>query len=325
MHASELWHSPSVSARLGRAALLPASFLYAAGWQTYLWTYCLGLKRPKEPHCPVVCVGNLQVGGSGKTPLTLALAQRFTEAGREVVVSCSGYGSPRSEDASLAPTGQLSAAEWGDEPAMIRWLWPELDLVVGRNRVTAARLVHESRPNALMLMDDGFQHLPLRKHLTIVLDPPAPDNRYCLPAGPYREPRFNRNRADLVAPGSLEFRYLPTRLVTPEGEACPTPDRYSVLCALGSPQKFVESLKQYCAPRGGFGPIKLLPDHAPLAQGSILESFPGAVPIVVTAKDWVKLRERSDCSNHEFLIAAQTLELENFEIVENALRQRLGR
>src|SRR5215212_3930294 len=118
MHWSEVWHGRAASARLARAALTPVSWLYAAGWQVYLATYRLGIKKAQAPHFPVLCVGNLQVGGTGKSPITLYLVNVLRELGREVVVSSSGYGSPRSESATVAPSGPLEATEWGDEPAM---------------------------------------------------------------------------------------------------------------------------------------------------------------------------------------------------------------
>jgi tetraacyldisaccharide 4'-kinase len=322
MHASEVWHSSSVAARLTRAALTPASYLYALGWQTYLKMYDLGFKKPSEPHYPVICVGNLQVGGTGKTPVTLAIAKFLKQAGRELVVSCSGYGSPRSEGATLAPAGELKASEWGDEGAMMRWLIPDLKLVVGRNRVEAARLVHEHCPNATMLMDDGFQHLPLKKHLTIVLDPEQPTNRLCLPAGPYREPRSNRSRADFLIPGALTFEHQNLTLATAKGIPA-SPSRYSVLCALGRPQRFLEDLNRYCAPADGFAEIKFLGDHDPMSEGTLLRSFPREVPIVVTAKDWVKLRERPDCAERTFLVATQIFKVEPLEIVEQRTPTRL--
>lgn len=217
MHASELWQSKGTGARLARSALLPFSWAYAAGWEMYLALYRSGLKQASEPHHPVVCIGNLQVGGSGKTPVTLKLARHLTGAGHEVTVSSSGYGSPRAERASLAPEGELSASEWGDEAAMLRWFMPELQLVVGRDRVLAAQIAHERMPKGILLLDDGFQHLPLKKHLSLVLDPVDPANSHCLPAGPYREPSRNRKRADLLIPDNLTIRYSPLRLVSPTG------------------------------------------------------------------------------------------------------------
>jgi tetraacyldisaccharide 4'-kinase len=306
-----LWDSPSPSAKLLRSFLVPLSWLYAGGWQAYLATYRLGLKRAAEPHRPVLCVGNLQAGGSGKSPLVRHLVDVLREMGREVVVSCSGYGAPRAEAASIAPVGELDAAEWGDEPAMLRELIPDLPLVVGRRRVLAAELVHRHLPNAVMLMDDGFQHLPLKKTVSLVLDPASPTNHWCLPAGPYREPRSNRKRADLVIPG--EFRVVEEEPWLDE----PWPAEFAVLCALGQPARFLAALPH--------SPIatKLLPDHDPLTAGNLFDGMDPALPVVVTAKDWVKLRARKDLGDRQILVAQHSVRVEPADAFRAWLAERL--
>ncbi len=316
VHPNELWQSDRASARIARGALLPLSALYAFGWEAYLAVYRLGLKRAAEPHAPVVCVGNLVSGGSGKSPVTLHLAALLREMGREVVISASGYGGPRAEAATLAPEGPLSAREWGDEPAMIRWLLPEVPLVVGRRRVLAAELVHEHHPQAVMLMDDGFQHLPLKKHLSIVLDPERPKNPWCLPAGPYREGRWNRRRADLVLPGQFRVEAEPLHLIRPDGASAERPVRMSALCALGQPEGFFRAL-------GDAEPRVALPDHDPLDAGNLLGRLPADRPVVVTAKDWVKLRERPDVGEREFLIARHSVRIEPADEFRAWLETRL--
>jgi tetraacyldisaccharide 4'-kinase len=166
----------------------------------------------------------------------------------------------------------------------------------------AAEICHGHFPHAVMLMDDGFQHLPLKKHLTVVLDDPNPKNRHCLPAGPYREPRRNRRRADLVLPDRFRVLPEPARFRRPDGTEADTPTDYSVLCALGQPDKFLKAL-QSNAPTLQRPSALLLPDHDPLDAGTLLEQLPADRPVVVTAKDWVKLRERPDVGSREFLIA----------------------
>jgi tetraacyldisaccharide 4''-kinase len=270
--------------------------------------YRLGIKKPACPHAPVVCVGNLLAGGSGKSPISLYVAGVLRDSGREVALSCSGYGAPHSEGASLAPHGPLMAAEWGDEAAMVRWLMPELPLIVGRNRVEAARICEQQLPRAVMLMDDGFQHLPLRKHVTILLDPPH-SNHACLPAGPYREPRKNRFRADLVMPNGVHSTFRISGFCNPNGDtiAIPTNPRVNVLCALGNPARFIEDLQ-------GLGLVPdtklLLPDHDPLTGGNLLTCLNQELPLVVTAKDWVKLQGRTDLDRFEIWIARQEAKIE---------------
>ncbi|HWD41272.1 MAG TPA: tetraacyldisaccharide 4'-kinase [Fimbriimonas sp.] len=321
MHPNDLWHSPALDAKLARLALTPASWLYGLGWEIYLATYRFGLKRAQKPHRQVVCIGNLQVGGSGKSPLTLFVADLLQRAGREVVVSCSGYGSPRAESATLAPEGELNAREWGDEPAMFRWLRPDLPLIVGRKRVRAAEIAHASFPNSVMLMDDGFQHLPLRKDTTILLDPLHPDNARCLPAGPYREPRWNRKRANLVIPGEFHVESGRTVLTTPQGETA-SPVRYSVLCAIGHPLGFMSALERDCPSQEGPVSRVLLPDHDPLDKGNLFASLHPEFPVVVTAKDWVKLREREDVHERTIYIARQEVRVEPLKAFESWLLDR---
>lgn len=316
MHASELWEGQTFGAKLARTLLTPASWLYAAGWQAYLGIYRLGLKKAQKPHSPILCIGNLVSGGSGKTPVTLHITSLLD---REVVVSCSGYGSPASEAARVAPEGPLSAAEWGDEAALFRWLKPDLPLIVGRRRVLAAQLCHEHFPSAVLLMDDGFQHLPLAKDLTIILDPETPPNKRCLPAGPYREPRGNRRRADLVLPGEFRIVEEEPAIVDPEGQAR-TVGECTLLCALAQPQKVVESLLRIGVE---VRDRRLLPDHDTLRGGTLLASLPTDRPVVVTAKDWVKLRERPDVGERDFLILKHAVRIEPQDRFAAWLKQRL--
>lgn len=319
MHAEELWTGTGFEARLCRTLLTPLSWAYAAGWQSYLGAYRLGLKRAREPHAPVVCIGNLQVGGTGKTPTTLHVADVLKELGREVVISCSGYGSAAAEAARLTPAGPLKASEWGDEASLLRWLRPQLPLIVGRRRVLAAEICHREHPGAVLLMDDGFQHLPLKKHVSIVLDPDVP-NRRCLPAGPYREPWGNRSRADLVLPGEFHVEATPISFSDPDGASREVAQEVSVLCALGRPGGFLEALRL-----GGIETrtVVLKPDHDSLSEGNLLTPFAAGETIVVTGKDWVKLRERADVRNFDFAIATHAVSIEPHDVFRGWLQARL--
>jgi tetraacyldisaccharide 4'-kinase len=309
MHEQDIWTGTSRSATILRTVLTPLSWLYSIGWQSYLAMYKAGLKKAIAPHHPVVCVGNLQVGGSGKTPVTRRIAEILAEEGIKVVIGCSGYGSPRAEAASVAPDGPLDPSDWGDEPALFRWLLPDVPLIVGRRRVLAAELAAKHYPNHVLLMDDGFQHLPLQKDLTILLDPAQPVNERCLPAGPYREPRSNRSRADLVLPGRFQVVELPMRLATPNGDL-QTPERYSVLCAIGQPDRFIDSLGRQYPNAINDRVIVRASDHDPLNAGNLFDALPKGVPVVVTAKDWVKIRQRPDWESREFLIASHDIRIE---------------
>jgi tetraacyldisaccharide 4'-kinase len=320
MHASEIWEGRGVVPALARIALVPLSILYAVGWECYLAIYRLGLKRASRPHRPILCVGNLISGGSGKTPVALYLVELLGQMGHRVVVSCSGYGSPHSEAASLAPNGPIVAAEWGDEAALFRFKQPDVPLIVGRRRVLAARICQDSFPEAVLLLDDGFQHLPLRKDLAIVLDPPRAANPWCLPAGPYREPRWNRARADLLIPDHFQVRESSDGLLAETGERVDNPLEAHLLCAVGQPKNVLRSLESV-----GVKVLsrKFMPDHDPLTGGTLFSEMPGPAPIVVTAKDWVKLKDRSDIATRTFLILDHQVRIEPEEEFKSWLKDKL--
>lgn len=313
MHAADLWYFKSPAMRAARLALTPLSWLYAAGWLGYLGIYRMGLKRAKKPHTPILCVGNLVTGGSGKSPVTLHLADVLGELGFSVVIGASGYGSPRAEAASVAPSGELAATEWGDEPAMFRWLRPDVPLIVGRRRVLAAELCAHHFPGSVLLMDDGFQHLPLRKDISFILDPESPQNSHCLPAGPYREPRFCRSRADLVLPDRFRVENGPIRLSREV-------QRAQLLCALGQPDQFRVSVEA-----AGVEIVKFerRPDHDPLTDTELWSGFRSDLPVIVTAKDWVKLRSRGSESAPEIIVAQRDVRIEPATEFRTWLRARL--
>ena len=277
----------------------PFSLLYSLGWRTYAWLYSSGLKMASRPHSPVVVVGNLTAGGSGKTPFTLWLAAELTKRGRNVVLGMSGYGSPHADGATETPVGQLSALAWGDEPAMARWLMPDLAIIVGRDRVKAAELAHVAFPGHVLLMDDGFQHLRLATDIRLVIDPDEP-NGFCFPAGPYREPkRVGHRRATKVLRYGQDLLRLPTTFFGPTGTPAALPERANMLCAIANPWRFHEALHE-----AGMELLKgdTRADHDSLQAGSLLSQFEPEVPLVVTAKDFVKLRERGDIEGRKVVV-----------------------
>ncbi len=323
MNSREVWFGRSLAARIKRCNLQPLSVLYYLGWQIYLLAYRIGLKRAKEPHIPIVVVGNFTVGGTGKTPITIYVAQVLIERGLEVVIGCSGYGSPKSAKASLAPVGVLGPKVWGDEPALIRELLPDVPLIVGRNRVLAAKICHENFPNAVLLMDDGLQHLPLKTHIKIAVEPKQSDNRMILPAGPYREP-YNHNRVDIVVPGHFEIRRKLSHFKDQDGGGIELPISPTMnaraLAAIGNPNQFFAALETVGIQLEKQFELK---DHDPLTAGTLLASFDREMPTIVTLKDWMKLRELPGISKCKIWIAHESVSLEPRQEFANWLHERL--
>lgn len=189
--------------RLLLAMLVPFGLLYGLVLALRATLYRAGIKRTERLPKPVISVGNLSVGGTGKTPLTLWLAAWFICRGKRVVVLSRGYGGSREGDPAIVADGSrllLSAAEAGDEPVLLARALPGLMVVIGRDRAAAGQLAMATLAPDIFLLDDGFQHLRLARDLNIlVLDATRPfGNGRPLPAGGLREWPTAATRADLL-------------------------------------------------------------------------------------------------------------------------------
>lgn len=327
VNAERIWFGQDPLARLVRGVLWPLSLLYGLGWRTYLMVYRFGIKRAYQARIPIVVVGNFTVGGSGKTPATLAIVRLLRSAGIDCVVGCSGYGSVAQHGAKLMPSSSdsecLDATEWGDEALVFRYFEPELPIVVGRDRVRAAQLVEQSYPNAVLVMDDGLQHLRLASDCTIVLTPQPDPNRNLLPAGPYREP-YDSKRIHLEVPTQAKLiRAFSGFWESNLGQVLMDPPKgtqVQVLTAIARWDRFVESVESL-----GLKPklVVPLPDHDPLTGGTLFSRFEPDLPIVVTVKDWVKLRTRSDLRAFTFWVAREEPQFEPEGFILERLNEKI--
>ncbi len=178
-------------------ALLPLSAVFAtlSGLRRLAWR--LGVKRASVLPVPVVVVGNIAVGGSGKTPVVVWLAEQLARHGYLPGIISRGYG--REGDGVRCVADGDSAAEVGDEPLLLARLTGR-PVAVGRDRPAAARCLLQAHPEVdVIISDDGLQHLALaRTAEIIVIDEQVLGNRWLLPAGPLREGLSCVRRADLV-------------------------------------------------------------------------------------------------------------------------------
>lgn len=191
--------------------------LYALGWRIYEGVYRFGLKRRVRMPVPVVGVGSLWAGGVGKTPITIAMARLLHESGRRVAVLTHGYGGSHYHETTLVePHEYPDPAAVGDEAAELRLALPEIPIAVGKWRVRTARAALARWSPDVLVLDDGFQHLPLARTLDLVLMPTESPlgNGYCLPAGPLREPPSGLRRAGGVVMVGVDTQ--PQRF--PDGE-----------------------------------------------------------------------------------------------------------
>ncbi|HXG15018.1 MAG TPA: tetraacyldisaccharide 4'-kinase [Calidithermus sp.] len=309
---------------VGTALLAPA----AAGYRGILALrdrlYATGRLRPREVGLPVVSVGNLTVGGSGKTPAVELVVRTLLELGHRPAVLSRGYRRRSRGVQVVADTAaiRLDAEDAGDEPFLLARRLPGVPVVVGADRAAAARVCLERFAVTALVLDDGFQHRSLRKHLEIVMVRARRPwgNGRLLPAGPLREPLAALGRADLIVATAtaeepdleevraaaachaptvpvLAARYAPVecwdaarlRRQPPETLAGA---RLVAFAGLAAPERFRSTLD-----RLGVQTLDVVafPDHHWYAPRDLqhLDRHAGrlgAHGLVTTEKDWVRLR-----------------------------------
>ena len=203
--------SPSLESTLSRewlrrgplaCALWPVSLLFRALAALRRAVYAAGLSRAERLPVPVVVVGNIFIGGTGKTPLTIWLVAALRAAGYTPGVVSRGFGS--SAAAPRLVTAASVPAEVGDEPVLIA-ARTGAPVMVGRRRAEAGRALLAARPDVdIIVTDDGLQHYALARDVEIVLfDARGVGNGWTLPAGPLREPPSRRRDFTVVNAAQL--------------------------------------------------------------------------------------------------------------------------
>lgn len=268
---------------------------------------------------PVIAVGNLSVGGTGKTPVAILLARLLLARGKRVALLSRGFGGPEDGRVRVVSDGRrvlLAPPEAADEPVLIARSVPGLVVVTGRDRCRAGLHALEQFHPDVFIMDDGFQHLRLRRDLNILLlDARTPfGNGHTLPAGLLREPPSAAKRADLViltrAETTSDCPSIPgipccrsshrlTGIVPLEGGSSASfallAGRKGIAFAgIGDPSSFFAALRKQ-----GLAIVSSLAfrDHCRYQEGEVEEILgelrtTGADYLITTEKDAVKLAER---------------------------------
>ena len=248
--------------------LLPLSIIYGI-----FMSIRRVLSSPKEFNTPIVSVGNLIVGGSGKTPFTIALARRYDE----VFIISRGYGRESRGLVEVSDCGEIltTVQNSGDEPMLMAFSLPKASVIVSEDRQKAIRLA-ESKGARLIILDDGFNRVDIAK-FEILLEPKEIKNPLPFPAGAFREFYFNRVYADIVAKEDREFQRVVTFVdLTP---------KMILATAISNPQRLDEFLPKGVVHR------YYLEDHAyfdEMVLKTLLEKYQ-ATSILCTSKDMVKM------------------------------------
>jgi tetraacyldisaccharide 4'-kinase len=297
-------------------ALAPLALLYGALSASHRALYRLGVRRPAGVRVPTIVVGNLVVGGAGKTPVLIALLRDLKKAGWTPGVVSRGYG--RHGHALRHVEADGDAREVGDEPLLIR-LRTGAPVVVADDRAAAARSLCEAHPEVdALLSDDGLQHRRLARRLNVlVFDERGAGNRKLLPAGPLREPLprslpartlvvYNAERASTPLPGCLVERRLAGAVALADWWRGAEPSLQALhtlrgrrLCAaagMGHPERFFAMLEAQ-----GLQIERLpLPDHHDFATLPWSASTPD---VVLTEKDAVKIDPRRAGATRIWVVA----------------------
>ena len=211
---TQAWQRRGVFAWL----LAPASLLYYAFYLCRGALYALRIRQPTRLVVPVVVVGNLYLGGTGKTPLTVELVRALTARGWRPGIVSRGYGARESAPRLVHPGD--AARQVGDEPLLIVRA-TTAPVAIAKRRVEAAHLLRVAHPECdVIVADDGLQHHATGRDMEIaLLNHRGLGNGWMLPAGPLREPRSRLGRVDAIALNGIAQRF-PTSPSTHRAIAC---------------------------------------------------------------------------------------------------------
>lgn len=248
--------------------LVPFSLVYGF----VMWVRRVTAKR-KEYTIPIVSVGNLTVGGSGKTPFVIALASRY----ENVTIISRGYGRKSKGLVIVSQNGEIltDVEQSGDEPMLMARSLPDASVIVSEDRHKAIAFAKKNGA-LLIVLDDGFNRVEIEK-FEVLLEPENIKNYLPFPAGPFREFWFTKQYADVVAKEGVDFnREVYFENLTP---------RMLLVTAISNPKRLDRFL-----PEGVVQKV-YLPDHEYFDEVEIQKLFDicNAESILCTSKDRVKM------------------------------------
>jgi tetraacyldisaccharide 4'-kinase len=300
------WYAQRLTALTAPLVPLAAAFATIACARRALFR--AGVLRTKRLPVPVVVIGNITVGGSGKTPLVAALSRALVERGWHPGIVSRGHGGARVHGSPIVVAPDSDAREVGDEPVLLARTG--IPVAVAVDRVAAARALLEAHPQCdVIVADDGLQHYRLPRNFEIVVVDAARGlgNGWRLPAGPLREPPSRLDEADavvaLVTPGAPARWSVPNawrmtltgdtfRRVADPAQTQP-PSAFTgigvhAVAGIGNPERFFAQLRSLRIAAMGHA----FPDHHRFVAGDL--ALPGARAILMTEKDAVKCAAFAD-------------------------------
>jgi len=270
--------NPGILLSLALFPLTAASFIYTLIIAIRTSLYKLGILKSYHADCSVITIGNLTVGGTGKTPTVCIVAEYLKKEGIKTAVVCRGYRGKETDTPQIVSDGKkiLSDSESaGDEACMLAKKLSGIPIIAGKDRVAASKLACKHFNTKIIILDDGFQHLRLKRDLDVVLINSGNPfgNGFLLPRGILREPLTALKRADIVVltktspvkadcsslenrirlhnPDAPVFRsfYKPSNIIDPVDNKCIPVDllknkKVACFCSIGDPESFIFLLEK---------------------------------------------------------------------------------
>ncbi|EKE82964.1 tetraacyldisaccharide 4'-kinase [Idiomarina xiamenensis] len=288
----QAWYRPRLAPFL--YLLLPLSLLFWLLSSLRRNLYRLRILKPYRAPLPVVVVGNISVGGTGKTPAVLAIVKSLQSQGWQPAIISRGYGGQGPFPQTVSATSAASAV--GDEPKLLQRR-SQVPVVVAPKRRQAIEHLLQETPNIdVVVSDDGLQHYALSRDAEIIIIDAQRGlgNGLLLPAGPLREPAARLKQAEWVVANSaqhpfarfeMQLQALPWRRVKDDREIeLPDGEAVIAIAGIGNPQRFFNTLKQQGIEIVETG---IFADHYAYSQVDF-ERFNRRYPIVMTEKDAAK-------------------------------------
>lgn len=293
----KIWYKASLTACL----LYPLALIFRLLRAIRRLSYRLGIKKCHRFSVPIIVVGNITAGGTGKTPLVIYLIELLRRAGYKPGVVSRGYGGSGNDVPNIV-TRESLATTVGDEAVMIVHR-TGVPMVVCRKRVTAVRQLLASHDVDVIISDDGLQHYAMARDIEIaVIDGERRfGNGWCLPAGPLREPVARLKEVDLIVcngegqKGEFSMHLLPGHFyqvndpnVQQKAEDFNKDEEVYAVAGIGNPKRFFHVLELL-----GISFIECAyPDHHRYIPRDL--DFAMQTPIIMTEKDAVKCRDFAD-------------------------------
>ena len=310
------WYRPNLTPLT--CALLPLSWLFGCIIALRSWCYRRNIFNSHRFNVPVIVIGNIAVGGTGKTPCVISLAKHLIALGYRPGIVSRGVGGSHHQPCIVR--SDSLAREVGDE-AVLMARNSYCPVVVGRDRVAAVESLLQHYPDCnVVLSDDGLQHYRLARDIEIVVVDGTRlfGNACLLPAGPLREPLSRLDGVEflVVNGGELDCAYhmtlKPISLVSLIDKTnnidinSQSKGRVHAVAGIGNPDRFFNLLRQL-----GYEVIEhAFPDHYAFSAGDL--KFGDELPVLMTGKDAVKCEEFAD-NNMWYLDVAATLENNFFD------------